>query len=129
MNTLLISIIRLFHILIILFVIITPFIKIPILLLLHILFSFNLMLHWYYNSNNCYFSVLESQLRGLKRKETIIYQFIAPIYNVSTSNLNMIIWCITFLLILLSIYNLYYSNKVKYYKNYIINKYFKIYNI
>jgi hypothetical protein len=110
LNIFLYSLIRIIHISIILFVLIIPFLKIPKLLIIHILFSFLLMLHWYNNSNLCFLSLLESKLRGIKITDTFIHELIIPIYSINKYKLNTIIWVITIILTLISIRNLYYSN-------------------
>lgn len=147
MNIFLANIIKLFHILVILFIIIIPFIKIPILLFLHIIFVLCILCHWYLNSNICFLSILEAQLRGTNRYNTYTHQFIAPIYDMSffkkdskesinlyqvENDMNILIWSITILLMMISIYKLYYSKKIKdnieyYKKKYIKPKCYKSY--
>ena len=85
---LLADIIYYFHILIVLFIIITPFTNMLSLLILHVTFSICLLLHWKANSNVCSLSMLESYLRGVDRESTFSHQFIAPVYDISSSD-----WC------------------------------------
>ena len=120
-NIILANIIYFFHILIILFVIIIPFINIPLILLLHIVFCLCLFVHWYQNSDICCLTLFEAHMRGINKMDTIVQQFIGPIYNISELKLNKIIWIITIILLLVSIYNLYYSKNIReiisYYNN------------
>ena len=120
-NILLADIIYCFHIFIILFVIIIPFIKIPFILILHIVFCLCLFVHWYQNSDICCLTLFEAHLRGINKNETILQQFIGPIYNISLLKWNKLIWIITIILLFISIFNLFTSNNIKqiitYYNN------------
>ncbi len=111
-NILLANLIRLFHIIIILFVFIIPFSNIPSLLILHITFSLSLLLHWYTNSNECSLTLLESKLRGIDRNAGFTHKFIAPIYDISLTKWSSICYIIIIILISISIYKLYNSKKL-----------------
>lgn len=100
-----------FHCLVVLFVLFAPFTNIPAILILHIVFTLCLFAHWFTNSNVCSLTVLESQFRGLNRAETLSHKFIAPIYEISDSEWSNIIWIATFLVMCISIYLLYNSQK------------------
>lgn len=113
MTVFLANLIKIFHILVILFVILTPiiFFSYHSLLILHIAFSICLLIHWVNNSNMCSLTLLESKLRGnMQYNKTFIHQFISPIYDISKKESNEIIYAMTILLMFLSIYHLYYSN-------------------
>ncbi len=112
-NLFLANIISIFHFLIILFVLLAPFSNIPAILILHITFVLCLMVHWYSNSNVCCLTVFESQLRGLEHQDTYSYKFISPIYDISMTDWSNIIWIITFILLCISIYKLYNTDKFK----------------
>lgn len=105
MNELLANIISLFHILIILFVILAPFSGSIYLLIIHIFFCISLFVHWYANNNSCSLSIIESRLRGLDHTESISHRIIAPIYDISKSDMNTLVWITTFVLFGISIYN------------------------
>jgi hypothetical protein len=120
-NIILSDIIYYFHIGIILFVLLAPFCNIPMVILLHIVFCICLLMHWYDNSDVCSLTILEGKLRGTPVTETIIYQFISPIYNISVLKLNKVIWICTTLLLLISLYKLYISNKIKELYKYYLN--------
>lgn len=103
-----------FHCLIILFVLFAPFTNVPAILILHITFAISLMVHWNANSNVCSLSILEANLRGLDtREDTFTHQFIAPVYDISATEWSNIVWVITTVVLLISIYKLYYSDKFK----------------
>jgi hypothetical protein len=98
--------------LIILFVLIAPFTNLTALLILHITFCISLLVHWLFNSNECSLTLLESQLRGLPRNESFSYKFISPIYNISNTDWSYFCYIITISLMCVSIYKLYYSEKL-----------------
>lgn len=103
-----------FHCIIILFVLFAPFTNIPALLILHITFAISLMVHWSANSNVCSLSILEANLRGLDtREDTFTHQFIAPVYEISSTEWSNIVWVITIVVACISVYKLYYSDKFK----------------
>jgi hypothetical protein len=106
------DIIWIIHCFIVLFIILAPFSNTPAILILHAISSISLMLHWWASSDVCCLTVLESNLRGLDRKDTFLHKFIAPIYNISEYNLNNLIWTITLITFSISIYKLYNSKKV-----------------
>ena len=113
LNSFLANCISIFHYLVILFVIFAPFSNIPAILILHATFALCLMVHWWGNSNACSLTVLESYLRGLdSRTESFTHKFIAPIYEISASEWNNVVWIITIITFCISIYKLYYSHKV-----------------
>lgn len=103
-----------FHCLIILFILFAPFTNIPAILILHITFAFSLMVHWHTNSNVCCLSILEANLRGLDtREDTFTHKFIAPMYDISSTEWNNIVWVITSVVLCISVYKLYHTDKFK----------------
>lgn len=110
-NIFLANVINVFHIIVILFVLLIPFSDVPMLLLLHIVFSLSLLVHWYNNNNQCSLTLLESQLRGLDVTESFTYKFIAPLYDVSKTEWSKICYSVTIVLMIVSIYRLYNSKR------------------
>ena len=103
-----------FHCIIILFVLFAPFTNIPALLILHITFAISLMVHWNANSNVCSLSILEAHLRGLDtREDTFTHKFVAPMYDISATEWSNIVWIITSVVLCISIYKLYHTDKFK----------------
>lgn len=109
-NILLANIINAFHILVVLFVILTPFVfyNTSQMLILHITFTISLLLHWWGNSNVCSLSYMESKLRGLDYTESFTHKFIAPIYDISQTTWSQICYIITIIVLSLSLYHVYY---------------------
>lgn len=114
MNVFLANCISFFHVLIILFVLLAPFSNIPYILFLHIMFCITLVIHWYLNSNVCALSILESKFRGLdSHADGFIHKFVAPMYDVSETNWSNFCWMVTLVLMSVSSYKLYHSEKLK----------------
>ncbi len=110
-NIMLANAISVFHGFIVLFVLLTPLTDIPCFLILHITFCISLIVHWYGNSNMCSLSVIESNLRGLPYTESYSHKFISGIYDISKTSWSKICYIITIILLCISIYKLYNSNK------------------
>jgi hypothetical protein len=103
-----------FHCIIILFVLLAPFSNSTAVLILHITFAVCLLVHWHANSNVCSLSILEAHLRGLdSREETFTHQFVAPMYDISATNFSNMVWYITIIVLCISIYKLYNTEKFK----------------
>jgi len=103
-----------FHCIIVIFVLFAPFTNLPAILILHSTFALCLMVHWYANSNICSLSLMELHLRGLdNREDTFTHQFIAPMYDISSTEWSQIVWIITFIVMCISIYKLYNTEKFK----------------
>jgi len=111
------NLVFLFHICIILFIIIIPFLYnvSPALLILHITFNICLLIHWYNNSDKCSLTILEGYLRGISDNKTFTYKIISPFYTISQTKWNQILHTITILLTIISINYLYNSKNFKYF--------------
>lgn len=105
------NLVAIFHSIVVIFVLLSPFTNIPYLLVLHITFSISLLIHWWGNSNICSLSVLESKLRGLHYTDSFTHRFIGPVYDVSNSTWSTLCYVIVIVLALLSSYKLYTSKR------------------
>jgi hypothetical protein len=111
-NLTLANYIRAFHTIVVIFILLAPFSNIPAFLILHITFSISLLLHWYTNNNECSLTYLEAKLRGLDRTQAFTHKFIAPMYEMSSTEWSKICYIVTITLMCVSIYYLYNSDKV-----------------
>lgn len=113
-NLLLADLIFIFHCIVVLFILFAPFTNIPAILILHITFALSLIVHWRANSNVCSLSILEAHLRGLdSRQDAFTHKFIAPMYDISSTEWSNIVWIITLIVLCISIYKLYNTDKFK----------------
>lgn len=99
--------IHVFHTLVVLFIVLAPFLtNIPSYLILHITSCFSLLVHWWGNSDVCSLTVMEAQLRGVSREEALTHKFIAPVYNIGDNTWNQLLYAVTIILMLTSVYKL-----------------------
>ena len=111
-NIFLANLVFVFHTIVVLFVLTAPFSNIPALLILHITFSISLILHWWFNSNECSLTYIEAKLRGLDKTQSFTHQFVAPMYEISTTEWSKLCYIITIVLLCVSMYYLYNSERV-----------------
>jgi len=77
------------HLLIIIFITVTPFLSSnPLVLIYYCYILFFIMLHWYTNNDTCVLTLIESRLRGKRSNETFMGRLIKPVYNVSSKELH-----------------------------------------
>lgn len=105
------------HIMLILFVVITPFFGNNYLLLLHLIIVPFVMMHWFVNDNTCVLSIIEMKIREKigygydNRTECFTCNIIDPIYDLRANydNYSTFIYIITFSLWCVSFSKLYYK--------------------
>lgn len=118
MNVLILNLIMILHILIIGFVIITPFIGSNYFLLCHAILVPFMIFHWMINDNTCALTIIEKNIRlrlygRVQDSDCISYRLMAPIYdfNKNHDNRSDLTYFITFGLWLISVSKLYYRYK------------------
>lgn len=107
------DIVFVFHLFVVIFILLGESSTVPGILMLHAMSCFTLVIHWYFNSNICALSIIESSLRGVDMIETISHRFISPIYDISETNWIWFCYILTMTLGSISIYKLYRSKDVK----------------
>ena len=123
-NDSLLIMINIIHLIVIIFVLTTPFSNSNYLMLLHIILVPFIMLHWLLNNNTCCLTVLEKYIRQktvstkINEEDCFTYQLVAPIYDFSKNHeaFSTFIYILTISVWLLSVYNLsynIYSGKIK----------------
>ena len=116
-DSLALVIITILHIIVILFVLITPFTNYNYFLFMHAIIVPFIMLHWYLNNNTCSLTIAEKEIRkrmngGNKNvvdDECYTYKFIAPIYdfNKNHEEYSKFIYILTSGLWFITLYKLY----------------------
>ena len=109
--------ITILHLIVILFIIITPFTNSNYLLSMYIIIIPFIMFHWYVNNNTCSLTIAEKFIREksygkeVKNDECFSYKFIAPIYdfNKNYEQYSHFTWITTSVLWIIAVLNL--SNK------------------
>lgn len=71
------------HVLLVLFIIVTPFIKVePFIMLLHCFAIPSILLHWTLNDNTCCLTLLEQAFRkNCSRDELFFHRLVGPVYK------------------------------------------------
>ncbi len=117
-NNILLFLINLIHILVILFVVITPFTNSLFLLFLHSFIVPFIMLHWLLNNDTCAITVAEKfvriQMNGgnpVNDDDCLSYKVIGPVYNFMNQNVDYSkwTWTMTTTLWLITMTKLYYK--------------------
>lgn len=113
-NDCLILLINIIHIIVIIFVLATPFSNSNYLMLLHAIVIPFIILHWLLNNNTCCLTVAEKYIREknlgitVKEDDCFTYQLVSPIYdfNKNHQSFSTFIYIITISLWFISVYNL-----------------------
>ena len=116
-NDSLVILINIIHLIVIIFVLATPFSNSNYLMLLHAIVIPFIILHWLLNNNTCCLTVAEKYIREkntgnvVKEDDCFTYQLVAPIYdfNKDHQTFSSFIYILTISLWFVSVYNL--SNK------------------
>ena len=85
-NLLLGYLIRVIHILVVLFVLLGVLLKDNLLILLHLVTCIGIIVHWITNNQLCCLTVLESILLKKPISETFLNKIFEPIYKIPTGN-------------------------------------------
>jgi c-di-AMP phosphodiesterase-like protein len=117
-NDSLIILINIIHIIVIIFVLVTPFTDSNYLMLLHIIIIPFILMHWVLNNNTCCLTVTEKFIRevntGTKVKDNdcFTYKLVAPIYDFNKDHeaLSTFTYILTISLWFISVFNI--SNKI-----------------
>ena len=104
------NIIFIIHILIIILMLTLPLSNKLGVLILHWVSLLTLMVHWYFNSNACFLSLLEAKIRNINVKSTIFYSLVLPFYDMTENEYSKIVWIITLILFSISTYKILYHN-------------------
>ncbi len=94
-----VSIVRILHILLVLFIIAVPFTNNEWLLTMHIFVVPAIILHWITNNNICSLTLFESQLTGIPVEKTFIGRILFPFFRISNMYVYTIIiglWVLAF---------------------------------
>lgn len=94
-KNILLPFVKIIHLSIILFVILSPFSNAPGFLVLNSTLTMSLITHWISSSDICCLSLLESYFSGKPYKNTFIHSLVSPVYNLPESVLSKIAWGIT----------------------------------
>ena len=109
-NSQIADIIKVIHVLFIIFILVTPFTDNNKLLEYHYTVIPFLLVRWIFNYDKCNITEIEKKLRGLKEDEGFIHKLLKPIYNLPEKSLTIIIYIVTLLLWLKTLSKLFIKN-------------------
>lgn len=96
------NVVRALHMLLITFVVIVPFLyftnaeliqgplKLWPLLILHFTVCVSLLVHWKFNDDTCFLTVVESSLRGIPMKNSFMHSIVSPIYKIQNETMKQV---------------------------------------
>ena len=96
------------HLILVIFIILTPFItNRPSILCLHLTVLFGIIIHWCTNSNVCCLTTLESYFYNTNPNETFFGKLVGPVYDMSDKQVRIL----TYIFFILSTVNVIYLFK------------------
>lgn len=104
MNEFAANVIKLIHILFIVWFVITPFTSSEPALVMHLFTAPFLMLHWAMNADECSLTLMEMKLRGIEKCEhSFMWNVVSPIYKPRDADLKSVAWLVTIALWLVTL--------------------------
>ena len=103
------SIIRIIHIMLILFILIAPFSSYAPILILHLTGAWCLLVHWAANNDICFLTLVESKLRNIDYRKGFLHKFVSPVYNITDKKMSELCHIMVILSMLVASYNLFES--------------------
>lgn len=86
------NIVWLLHILLVVWVVVTPFTSNEPMLLLHLFAIPTLWIHWTLSDDTCSLTLLESKLRGCEPTESFFHSLVGPVYKIEDSDTRLVAW-------------------------------------
>lgn len=102
------DIVRIIHILVIVFVLVAPFkSNDPNILAIHICICIGLLMHWVANTDGCVLTLLESKLRGKEEKSTFVHSILGPLFRIEETGFTKLTYFVTITVLIISSKKLY----------------------
>lgn len=95
-------IVKIIHILFIIFILSAPFINNECVLSIHFMLIILMWAHWLTNTDHCSLTLLEKAIRGVDDNQSFLAKIISPIYTVNTKITFMLTYGITGVLFVIS---------------------------
>ena len=97
------GLVRVLHILLVAWVVLTPFLGSDPMLVLHLVFVPFLWLHWFLNQDTCALTVLEQSLRGVSADRSFFHSLVSPVYKIRDADVRAAAWVASVLLWLVTL--------------------------
>jgi len=80
------------HCVFVLFMVWAPFSNNRAALVMHLLLTPCLWIHWLLNDDTCMLTLVERRLRGVENNESFFYALVSPVYKVRDENIRCLSW-------------------------------------
>lgn len=80
-----------------------PFSGIPKVLVLHVVLTPVLWMHWVLGDDSCVLTVLETWLRGVDRTDSFVHRLVGPVYSIDDAQVRTVSWWASVLLWLVAV--------------------------
>jgi hypothetical protein len=107
-NILLANIIKILHIMLVLFILLGPFVNDVHVILLYMMIVPFIQLHWVTNNDTCALTIAECKLRNIKPENSFFHGLVSPVYKFNEKYESIMIWILTFVLWLIAVYRFFY---------------------
>ncbi len=101
------TVIWILHILLVAWVIITPFTENEPMLVLHLIMLPFLWVHWLLNDDTCALTLMEQHLRGIDPSEcaekSFFYNLVSPVYKIQDASIRELSWIVSIVLWLITL--------------------------
>lgn len=84
--------IRVLHILFVMFMVAVPFTTHRSLLVLHLVITPFLWVHWLVNDDTCALTLVESRLRGVPHTHSFFHALVSPVYKIADADVRVACW-------------------------------------
>lgn len=99
MNSLAANIIWVLHMLLLVWVVVTPFTRNEPMLVLHLIMMPFLWFHWILNDDTCALTLIETKLRGLDPSEchqkSFFFNLVSPVYKIQDADARKVAWILS----------------------------------
>lgn len=110
-GVLLADVIKAIHLLLVMFIVCVPLYQ-PInwtVLVLHVTSAMTLLVHWQFNEDACFLTLVETWLRGVPESKSFMHSIVSPVYKIDDEHLKTVATWATVLLGSVSLWRLYKS--------------------
>jgi hypothetical protein len=97
------NVVRVIHILFMLWMAVVPFTNNEPMLVLHLIVNPFLWLHWITNQDACSLTLLEMYLRGVPPEKSFFHSVVSPVYKIDDETLKGLCWTISIALWLITL--------------------------
>lgn len=102
------KVLNLLHVFLVVFVVVTPLLKQSAwsILVIHFTTCLSLLVHWYFNDDTCFLTLLEAKIRGIPAKNSFMHTLVSPVYDIQDETIARLSHPITYLVAIISAYRL-----------------------